>query len=475
MANFLAGLLGINQGKKNNVLANKFFYQRQEPELRTQYPYAYGLLGAMAGTAPDEMGGSVLDPQTAQVRAGAKVGYPIGVGAQMLPAYGATMKVLGAPEKAGMLAEALMQRTGMQLNAAPKAKSAGLGFDPVKMRTQYPDIAPPVLAVDKKSGKEFLQKQNSAEAEAVAKVRQQAQKDIDSGNFTPYFNPEERFYADPNNYPLTGSTLTDALPKKQATIDKWVKQFDTPEVRQRLLDAYNAAAGDKNAHDWYATGQLEKAFIDQFGPEIGRQKYREMFADAMAATTGGADPTSNLLMAQYGNYLKQQGLPIPAASYEYPYPIGGRYASGNMQMFDKVINNGNDLTASGQPKRFNFSSNFMGHRGNATIDEQMSGLYDPALKAPPGDSYGVMQGILNDVAQGIGVQPVNFQDVAWAGAKGVPGNPMINHVNNAIYRTAKVTGQSQEDALRQIINGGPMYGAAPAIPLGLLNYDDQNK
>jgi len=56
-----------------------------EPYLRQQYPEVYGGLGGLLGMAPDEMGGSVLDPNTARVRSGAQIGFPVGTAAQVLP------------------------------------------------------------------------------------------------------------------------------------------------------------------------------------------------------------------------------------------------------------------------------------------------------------------------------------------------------------------------------------------------------
>jgi hypothetical protein len=53
--------------------------------LRQQFPKVYGALAGLLGTAPDEMGGSVLDPNTADVKDGASFGFPIGTLAQMLP------------------------------------------------------------------------------------------------------------------------------------------------------------------------------------------------------------------------------------------------------------------------------------------------------------------------------------------------------------------------------------------------------
>jgi hypothetical protein len=351
-----------------------------------------------------------------------------------------------------------------------KAIMGLLGFDPAEMAKRYPKVAPPVPAVDKKTGKEFLQKSKSDEAVAVEKARKAAQKDIDAGNYNPYFNVEERYYADPSRYSLTGQTLTDARPKKDATIEKYRAKADTPEARARLSSAYEASMNDPLAKDWYAMGQLENEFIKEYGPEEGARLFKERFADAMASTTGGADPTSNLLMGAYGNFMRNSGEAMPTAAYDFPYPIGGRFVSGNMALYDKMINQGQGLTTA-NPKRFNFSSNFLGDRTRPTIDEQMSGLFEPGLLTPPGDSYGIYEEVLNDVAKQYGVNPVNFQDVAWAGAKGVGGKPMIQHVNEAIERTARVTGMAPDEVVRKSLVRGeaPLYSiGGGALGTGLL-------
>lgn len=338
------------------------------------------------------------------------------------------------------------------------------GYDPAKVAKDYPDRAPPVTKVDPKTGKEFPGKDLSEEAKAVQKARKAAQKEIDAGNYTPVFPIKDRFYVDAANYPLVGDTLTDAMPKKQVTIDKYKERFDTPEIRQRLQAAFLRGNADPNAQRWYAMGQLEKAYVDELGTEAGRKAFKTDFADAMAATTGGADPTDNLMMAHYGNVLRARGEPVPANAFDMPFPIGGRYAGGNMRMYDKVINQGRDFVASETPKRFNFSANFQGHKNRATIDEQMSGGFEPGLAVPPGDSYGVMEGVVADLARQNKVPSAEAQDVMWAGLKGTKGKPMIQHVNEAIERTSRITGLSPEEVLRKnlIRKMGPLYGIGAA-------------
>jgi hypothetical protein len=349
--------------------------------------------------------------------------------------------------------------------------ASGVGYDMAKIAKQYPDIAPPVLAIDKKTGKEFLQKANSAEAMAVEKARKAAQKEIDKGNYTPYFPLEQRYYADASSYPLTGNTLVDTLPKKAETLAKHKATYDTPEVRKKLSEAFERGSQSPMTKDWYATGQLENEFIKEYGKKEGSRLYKEAFADAMAATTGGADPTSNLLMSYFGNYMKQAGKELPANAYNMPYPIGGRFASGNIGMYDKVINQGKGLSAAEQPKRFNFSGNFLGYRDKATMDEQMSSAWN--LLAPPKGTYGVFENVVQDLAKERGIPAANFQDVTWAGLKGSTGKPMMQHVNEAIERTSRVTGKSPQDVVRDSLvrRTSPLYSVAP---FGLL-YDQNNQ
>ena len=414
-------------------------------------PRTYAVMQGLLGNRPDQMGFSVLNPEYQSIMNAANPAYGLGIAAQMAPFLGPLTK-------------------GLPVGASIK----NVGFDPVKMRTQYPDRLPPVLAFDKQKQKEYLAKQLSPEAKLVQKESKAAQKDIDKGNYTPYFDVSKRFFADPTKYNLQGETLTQALPAKAETIAKYKAMYDTPKSREKLSKAYEAGKLDPNAENWYAMGQLEEEYIKRLGAEKGRLRFKDDFADAMAATTGGADPTSNFLMGSYGNYLREQGTAIPKNAYDLPYPIGGRFASGNMAMYDKVINKGAGLSAKDTPKRFDFSGNFLGDMSKATIDEQMmTGIY-PGLKAPAGDSYGVAEQVVNDLAAKYGVKPGNFQDVTWKGLKGVPGMPMIEHINQSIERTARITKQTPEEVLDAFIRKrAPMYSAAPFGLLGLTPEEDQ--
>lgn len=350
--------------------------------------------------------------------------------------------------------------------------SKKFNYDPYKMSQQYPDVIPPVLAVDAKTGKEFMQKQLSPEALEVQKARKFAQKQIDAGNYQPFFDVEKRFYVDPSYYPTAGYTATDIVPKKADTIAKYEALANEPEALARLRGAFEKAKDRPAAKDWYAMGQLEQEFIKELGPVEGRKQFKARFADAMAATTGGADPNSNLMMAAFTNYQKGLGQEIPTKAADLPFPIGGRFVSGNMEQAKKLAEMGEIPVTN--PKRHNFSANFLGHRDVSTLDEQMSQLWDPKMMSPPPNAYGIYQQALAKEAKKAGVQPANFQDIAWAGAKDYPGKPMMQEINEMIERTHAITGEPKEEILKGFIRGNkPMYGISAVGGLGALNEENQ--
>ena len=401
-------------------------------------------------------------------------GASIGIGAEALNAYLDRLKEKAEqqPVQAPLSAPVPKMAKGGDVLKAVKDVAKKFNYDPYKMSQQYPDVIPPVLAVDPKTGKEFLQKQLSPEALEVQKARKAAQKQIDAGNYQPHFDINQRFYADPSHYPTAGYTATDIVPKKAETIAKYEALANDPEALARLRGAYEKAKDRPAAKDWYAMGQLEEAFIRELGPEEGRRQFKARFADAMAATTGGADPNSNLMMAAFTNYQKGLGREIPTKAAELPFPIGGRFVSGNMEQAKKLAEMGEIPVTN--PKRHNFSANFLGHRDVSTLDEQMSQLWDPKMMSPPPNAYGIYQQALAREAEKAGVQPANFQDIAWAGAKDYPGKPMMQEINEMIARTHAITGEPQEEILKGFIRGNkPMYGIGAMGGLGALDEEKQ--
>lgn len=345
-----------------------------------------------------------------------------------------------------------------RVSGAEKRAPSSAGYSREELAMRYPETAPPVTKIDKRTGKEFLSKSESPEAAALQKERARVMSEMKEEGYTPFFNPEERYYVNPADYPLQGNTLS-IRPAKQATIDKYAEMANDPDALARLMAAYELGSQYPGAERWYAMGQLEDMFKQGLGEQQGRNMFKQRFADAMAATTGGMDPDANLRLALYMNYLAEQGMPTPLASFELPYPIGGgKYGvMPNVAQYEAIINRGGGLSIA-NPKRFNFSSNFLGHLDRPTLDEQMmSGGWDPKLQMPPANTYGIYEDALSNLARDqIGVEPVEAQDVMWAGIKlpkdasYTPG-PMIGIVNDVIERTSRLTGKSPDEVVEEAI------------------------
>jgi hypothetical protein len=333
------------------------------------------------------------------------------------------------------------------------------GYDPIKMRSEYPEVLPPVLKMDKKKGTEYLSKQLSPEALAVQKARQEAQKQVDAGNYTPFYDLLKRSYVDPANYPLPQKTIDLTLPKKAETLAAHTAKANDPAAIARLNAAYDAAKDSPNAHLFYGMKQLQNDYIKELGPEKGIAAFKSGFADPMAATTGGQTPNANLMMTALHNFYAGKGQPIPSKGYELPYPIGGDKLQSNINQSQKLFETGM-IDPVLNPKRYNFSSNFLGHSDRPTIDDQMMRLFDPKGKGAP-DYFGINEKVVNDLAAQRQVLPVNFQEVAWAGGKEYGGKPMMQEINEMIARTSMITGEKPEEVVKRFIHKkGPMFGVA---------------
>lgn len=348
---------------------------------------------------------------------------------------------------------------------------------------QYPPVGPPTMVPKdspKFKGETYPEKTLTPEGEAFVKARNKIMSDMKKGGYEPYFDPEKRYYADPSKYPAANVDTLTVTPKKAETIAEYEKVIDTPETRKMLREAF--ARGEKlgNAHDWYAMGQLEGEYIKELGAKEGRKKFLEEFAVPMAATTSGNKPINNLLMAHYFEMLRKKGQPIPEG-HQFPPPVGGRRANVNMRDYESVMKGGGySALGAGQPKMHNFSRSFIGDLSRAVMDEQMAG---GSLAHAPDKAFvdkarttgfGLLERQLHTEAARKGIQPGNFQDVAWAGFKGEAGRPMITEINEAIERTHRLTGMPRSEIVRRglVRKEIPLYGAGGAALMGGLAAQD---
>jgi hypothetical protein len=333
----------------------------------------------------------------------------------------------------------------------------------------------------------FLSKKLTPEVEQFQKDRNIIQKNMDVHGYDPYFDPAKRFDVNPKHYGPFEDTGTAAAPATAKTDAEWLAKYGTPENRAKLQTGFKEGQSVPESANWYHMGQLEKEYVKHLGPAEGRKAFKREFGDMMAATTGGAAPYDNFLMSQYANVMAKQGARMPERSYELPFPIGGRYASGNIAQAQKYIDAGmKGFDPAVNPKRYDFSSAFAGNPNAMTIDEQMYGALRPTTtKASVGlpEWYGPATRVAREEAAKAGVEPRSFQDVAWAGLKkgkteGAGSvfdyeGPMINHINRSIETTHRLTGMPREEIVRRglIRKEIPMYGLGAATMGGLAAQD----
>jgi hypothetical protein len=341
---------------------------------------------------------------------------------------------------------------------------------------EYPAIGPGTPTLKTKPsypGETYLKKTLTPESKQFEKARTKIIADIKENGYTPYFDPGERSLVDPNHYPAANVDTLQLSPKRQDAIDKYMEQIGAPQTRALLRQAYKRGQQMGNAHDWYFMGQLERKFTNELGPEAGHEAFLQRFAVPMAATTSGNQPTANLLIAHYLNYLRNRGMPMPTGAWETPPSVGGRFFMNNVEDYERAMQGGGyPALGADQPKMHNFARSFIGDLSRAVMDEQMVGgmlahagkksLADPARKI----AYGLLEKPVHQEAALAGVQPGAYQDVAWAGFKNEPGKPMIEHVNDAIERTHRLTGMPRDEIVsRALIRGEiPLY-ATGAVPL----------
>jgi hypothetical protein len=337
---------------------------------------------------------------------------------------------------------------------------------------EYPPVGPGEWQMDK-SGKRFLAKSLTPEAEEFDKVRQKVMKDVAKHEHAPYFDPAARKKVDPADYPRPVKTSDVTMPKKPDTLKKYTDIATSPDAIKRLEEGYKEGSQFEGAKHWYWMKQLQDEYVKVLGPEEGKKAFEEEFARAMADTTGGADPQTNFLASHYLAMQRKQGLPAAEKSVDMPYPVGGRYMATNMEganarggkPFDPLVN----------PKRHNFEGNFLGHY-DPTIDEQMMGGFDPEGPDMPA-FYGPYERSISGLAAKHRLPGGSeYQDVTWAGlkrnaekargkAKLYDPQPMIQIVNDSIERTARLTGMTPEQVVvnNLILKKGPMYGISGLV------------
>jgi hypothetical protein len=315
-------------------------------------------------------------------------------------------------------------------------------------------------------------------------------KEIDQGNIQPVFDQNARTPAT-SNEPSPFDTRNIRM-KRATTQQKYEDAARAPAALERILAAYRRGLQQKeNAANWSDIGQVQKLFIREFGPEHGQKEFEE-FAASIAATTAGADPEANFLMAHFARFMKAKGLPLPKYAYDVPYPAGGRYVIPNFAKLKKLVWDGDGITPA-NPKVYNLLHDLLGHYSSPArrgvegvsfdgpmIDERISRLFHPDMRSPPRGSYGHFQAALVDLAKQEGVDTQLFRDLVWAGAS--PDHPtksLIQIINESIERTHRITGMARDEIVRRGLLRAeiPLYGIGGGMlvaPQLIENDDDKS-
>jgi hypothetical protein len=372
---------------------------------------------------------------------------------------------------------------------------------------RYPNTAPRIWKTDPITRNGYWAKQYSEEELELKSWRALIQKDINAGNYTPWFDAAERRPVDPRFYPVTDNT-SNIKPVRQATRTKYDAIARSAEATKRLDNAYQTGRlQEANARGWADLSQLEHEFIKELGPEEGRNRFKERIAEAFAAVTAGNNPDANLMMASFLNFYNVKGWKLPTAAWQIPHPAGARWAMPNVRMYQKMVTDGKGVTTA-NPKRFDIRNSILGHVGSSTpetiedftrlrignnshgtinnlpwgedgppivhlpggdsgppIDQQKMRLMDPSKSAPPPRTYGIFKDAVIDRATAHGVSPTYFGDMLYAGTiHRHLIKPLITHINEMLERTHRITGVSKAEVLRGFIRGTmPMYGIGGII------------
>jgi hypothetical protein len=367
-----------------------------------------------------------------------------------------------------------------------------------KYAGKYPEVGPPAL-YDKVTGKK-IEVGSLAEAEALlaeGKVywgknltpeveqrdRRAIQRDMDRNGYTPYLDPAKRADVDPTNYPASVDVSAKTMPKMPETAERIRDLYREHGAVDRLVQAYHDGKMLPNSREWHGLKQIEDEFIKEYGPTIGRERFKKDFVDPIAATTAGNSPRQNVLMAQYVTVENKAGRRLPENSYELPYPVGGRFAKSNLRAAQKYFDEGAVGFGAANPKRYSFSNRMLGHRDGHVIDERFSTAIDPRFRSPP--YYGLASEVMGEAQKKArAADATEFGDAAWAALGRIGHNsgdiPLISEINESIERTHRLTGMPREEIVRRgvVRKEIPLYAVgalfAPAMGYGLTDPRDDS-
>lgn len=405
----------------------------------------------------------------------------------------------------GLVPGAALARAGtkfLRRGASTSAHTLAPTPPPIGQFAQYaehfPPVGPPVLyrkgtrkrlsfnsqaeADDLvRQGKAYWGKSLPPETKALVRARRAIQRDMEANGFPQYFDPAKRADVNPEHYPMDAGPVV-GMPAKAETARKHWERLLSNGSMQRLTAAFRRGSQTPDGDGWHALKQVEDKYVELLGAKAGRKAFRDELVGPIAAMTAGNNPTANFLLAHFAEFLRKSGRTLPKNAYEWPYPIGGRYAASNARMYEKYLRDGRTIGIS-NPKRREFMASMLGFRDRNVIDSRISHALEPGRRTPR--NYDIASRMMDEVAERVGARDRrHFGDGTWAGLDHEPswtsGRPGPGHnsrkmfdfnrlaitvINAIIERTHRLTGMPRDEIFLRgfILKEIPLYGAGAAV------------
>lgn len=434
--------------------------------LRQQFPKLYGALGGLLGTSPDEMQGSVLDPNTAAVREGADMSYWPGLLMEVAP-------IGKAGAGLGLLAGAV-KGVGRAEDALGAVKAARSVKNPVPTGSVF-DLSDPLRSP-------------SVEQRVV-----------------PRYDPPRGIPERLQN--LTGNQK--AFNKAAGwTADGMTEDglgwYNMEPLRNKFIEAHGAEEGAKNFNQYIdlmaatsagartnANARIASYYyvngadgapvaIPPIGSGYGHKAQNLHNTNANQILSGGGlDPIQHPKRFTFAENLKGNQEPVTVDKHNIR--MWGMASEDPAWVANKL----EDQKGAGAPSWWSDAKNGpwtpQGFSPRDFVTQNNTKWGDiPATwfeGAPTKTEYGALEALNHKLADKLGVTPAAAQAASWLGAGpitglGSPPKSMMNTFSDVINQRAAARGQTPDEVLNQfIMKQRPLAvgGAATGLGYGLLN------
>ena len=288
-------------------------------------------------------------------------------------------------------------------------------------------------------------------------------------------NPEARMqdFQDLSKVPdVPQEPIERYMPRNRpATLDGGLLE---PENAERI-EAIAREGAQRGGLEWYNPDPLRSAFVEELGKD-GTDAFNR-FVDYTAATSPRAKVTENIRRGSYFYQQDRLGNQVGGLTkHDLPKGYGHMAHKTHDHKLREIEENGGLLPLK-SPKTASFAENLKGNQRPITVDtHNMAALKDDATwrKSPADTQYRYLEEFQTDIADKLGMTPAQLQASVWvAGDTGVANTqPFIAAFDEVLKRTAKKNKVSQDQALKDFINGKePLWGMA-GLMSGLQLMDD---